>query len=94
MGDEVMKTKKQRLEIYKKMLEWFKDENYDDYFPCFCSAIRVIALRLQQGFYIYDFPELMKYKPDYINYVFWFEIDKEGIEKRKQILRKIIKEMT
>ena len=87
------KTKKQRLEIYKKMLKWFEGEDYNDYYPCFCAAIRVIALQLQQEFCIRDFPEFIKYDP-FNGRAFWFSLDKEGIEKRKQILRKIIKEMS
>ena len=88
-----MKTKKQRLEIYKKMLKWFEKGNYDDYYPCFCAAIRVTAIELQQKFYIGNFTELMKYNPENRSGVFWFKVDKTGIKKRKQILRKIIKEM-
>ncbi len=85
------KTAKQRLEIYKKMLKWFEDKDFlkKEYVPCFCAAIKVVCGESD----ISDFPELNIREP-IVYTVFWFPVDTDGIEKRKQILRKIIKEMS
>ena len=86
-------TKKQRLEIYKKMLKWFED-GYNQYsYPGFCVAIS--RLTGEEHVCLKRYPELMKYKPKKLySFYYWFGTAEKGINKRKQILRKIIKEMS
>ena len=74
------------------MLKWFGKQSYGCSNPCFCAALYWVTGEFSPDS-LNNYPELIKYKPKGKR-AYWFEVDKEGIEKRKNILRKIIKEMS
>jgi hypothetical protein len=83
---------KRRLEVYKEMLEFFGKGDFQCFTPSFCSVIWLTQYCKPVNLGLYT--ELMKYKPKNIDDGFhWFKTDVKGIEKRKRILRKIIKDM-
>jgi hypothetical protein len=99
-------TKPLRLEIYKAMLAFIKEEeksNYGCYNAGFCLAIAEVTNIFSGSnskFNFFDstfkktaYKELEAYKPeDYFAY--WFPRTPEGTNKRIKILETIIKEMS
>lgn len=99
-------SKKQRFSIYREMYRLLTDPTIkiEEYVSTdvnkvgFCYLIRcIIARRKYKSYYnIYDFPELMIYKPSIcysINGEFWFAPiwkNTEGLKVRVEILEKIL----
>jgi hypothetical protein len=83
-------TKKERHDIYVKMLEFIKDE------PCgFCFALKYSTLK---SYKLEKFPELMRHEPDELIFLlggggpFWFYLTEEGIYTRQFILMAAIRD--
>lgn len=96
-------TKEERLVVYKEALKIFKEESF--FMICsfgFCRAF-YNAAKIASGFSgkllpdeIGSYPELMNYRPVKgwkKNASYWFNCGMTGTWKRKNILKKIIKEM-
>lgn len=87
------KTKKERKEIYKKVGEYMKTEFPDGGYvgAGFCRAF----MRVEHRTYgwvgkLWRFPELYWYRPFFKGtHALWWDIDKEGMQKRINIVDKI-----
>lgn len=85
-------TKSQRHKIYKSAL--FALETRKRLY--ICTAIHFVMNHKQRRYYdMYNFPEIMKHRPNYFNiYDSWFGpgFSKHGREKRVSVLRQAIEE--
>lgn len=97
MVKRIKLTPKNRLKIYEKALE-----DFDITYQGLCLRLRESTEFYQDG--IFDkrsyrkmhqcFPEIYQYKPKKMYYnQYWFDFDEKGINKRKTILKKAIKEV-
>lgn len=80
-----MDSKAERHEIYKGALE-----SFNPFFGGLCWAInkcRTTKGILWPPIRLYDLPEIWEQRPKRMeDYPYWFNLDAEGAEKRKQIL--------
>lgn len=83
-----MYTKEQRHEIYKKALDFLIEYGYFGYM---CNAIHLVSGKYPSDMSVY--PEILKGKPTVGKYAsYWFPFNKQGHEKRIEILKQAIKE--
>jgi hypothetical protein len=82
------KTWAYRVGIYKKMLALIQDNDIG-----FCRALEMVEPVDVWYDKLWKFPELYWYKPRQMEWGrYWFRKDEEGMNKRREILRKIIDE--
>ena len=89
-------TKKQRHDIYVKMLEVYQQNECADYPIIHCGFCFVLMFGLHSNLKLRQFPELMRRKPaistDLVNSLFWFNRDEAGYYTRQFILMAAIKD--
>lgn len=81
-----MESKEERHELYKGALDWF--------FPLCGICYAINEYRRSKGgdwppIRLYELPEIWEQKPEEMHddlYEYWFPLNAEGAEKRKQIL--------
>ena len=98
----VMKfTKEQRLKIYKEMLLQTPTKGYQKYLNFGLCAMGVEVIQdLHREFFSYrqlhtELPEIFTKQPEiWEGGMYWFSLTFEGWEKRSEILRQCIKELS
>lgn len=91
-------TKLEKLRAYKSMRKIIKDDRSFGFCCAYCIFIGKNFSLVRFWNYEKHLPELMKYKPKEQDTnslsVFWFPPNKEGKQKRIEILTTIIKKLT
>jgi hypothetical protein len=88
-------TDEKRLRIYRIVRGRLKSDIHLNLQFGLCYHLRYASKKIIGAkFYIEDFPELIKHKPNDSTGVHWFNLDEYGHKKRLEIVEQAIDELT